>query len=516
MGDFSFNLVDEAWIPCLMMTGERQTVGLREVLSQAHQIEGFDLQSPLEEAALYRLLLALVHRVVDGPKNSSQWRDLYLAGVLDQGKIDHYLNTWHHRFDLFSDERPFYQTAGLQVLGKENEPLPLSVTAIQLARASGNNKTLFDHSRDAVIEPLSPMNAALSLLVAQGYLLGGLNKKTTNYFGHQESFLHGSMVTGLFCLLGGKNLCQTLALNLLVKTGSEPMPSTIEDSPVWERNEQEGTDVRTPRGYLDYLTCKSRHICLIPEVDGERNVVVSKVHMAQGESFQMANNPFGILRKNKKDERFPIQLDMTRSLWRDSAALFAFSPNADERPKAFSQVGNAVAQRVVAMPDRHRCIVYGLANDKANPLGWRKESLFFPTELLAEKRVVDLLRSGLSLVEEGGVVLESASKRYVRNCLPEDSRESDVQTGVNASGVMPIYWGRVELPYREFVAHVDRGDDAVIALKRAIKLCAREAFKSCFDHRMASSGKSYRAWVHGAGDLERGLAKRMGKGGDRS
>lgn len=513
MGDISFNLINEPWIPCHMVTGERQTLGLREVLYRSHDIEGLDLQNPLEEAALYRLLLALVHRIVDGPKNAGEWKALYTAEALDWAKVTTYLEKWQHRFDLFSTAAPFFQTAGLQVQDKEKQPRPLLITELQPAKANGNNKTLFDHSRDNQVMPLSAADTAITLLVAQGYLFGGTNKKTTNHFGYQGNFTHGSMVTGLFCLLQGDNLYKTLMLNLLVITESEPLPATVQDAPVWERDERESTGARVPRGYLDYLTCKSRHILLIPEVDSEEEIKVSKIHMAQGESFQIARNPFGIYKKNKKDEPIPIQLDTDRALWRDSAALFSFSPDADERPKAFRQAGNALARRFVAMPDRHRCAVYGLSNNKANPLAWRKEVFHIPTELLSEKEVVERLRFGIKLVEEGGSIVGYGAKRYVQDCLPENSRETDLQSAVLASGVMPLYWSRVELPYRKFMEDVDRGDETLLRLKKEIKRCARIAFKSCFKHRFTSSGKTYRAWVHGSNALEGGLAKRFGKEG---
>lgn len=514
MADVSFNLIDEAWIPCIMITGERMSLGLKDVLCRSHHIEGFDLQNPLEEAALYRLLLALVHRVVDGPKNTGEWKDLYAADAFDQTKVAAYLGKWHHRFDLFSTEAPFFQTAGLQVRDKDKLPRPLLITELQPAKSNGNNKMLFDHSRDDQITPLSAADAAIAILVAQGYLFSGTNRKTTNHFGYQGNFSNGSMVSGLICLLQGDNLYKTLMLNLLVTTESKPLPATGQDAPVWERDEREGTDSRPPRGYLDYLTCKNRHILLIPEVDGEEEIKVSKIHMAQGESFQIVRDPFGIYKKNKNDELIPIQLDTARALWRDSAALFTFSPDADERPKAFRQAGNALARRFVSMPDRHRCIVYGLANKKANPLAWRKEIFHIPTELLSEKEVVERLRFGIRLVEESGEIVAYAARNYVQNCLPENSRGSDLQAAVHASGVMALFWSRAEFPYREFMREVDRGDEALTLLKQKIKRCARTAFRSCFEHRFTSSGKTYKAWVHGVQTLEGGLAKRLGTKGD--
>jgi len=49
-------------------------------------------------------------------------------------------------------------------------------------------------------------------------------------------------------------------------------------------------DSGDPKGYLDFLTCKCRHLLLVPEAEGER-VFVAHVHLAQGEAFPDVANP---------------------------------------------------------------------------------------------------------------------------------------------------------------------------------------------------------------------------------
>ena len=297
MGDFSFNLIDEAWIPCILSSGQQKTMGLKELLCNAHFIEAFDLQNPLEEASLYRFLLALVHRVVNGPRNSKEWKALYLANSFDQKKVTNYLDKWYDRFDLFSQKTPFFQTAGIKLLDKKNESYALPTTLIHLSKASGNQKTLFDHSRDEENFPISPAEATLSLLVAQNYLLGGLNKKKTNHFGFQFRFEKSIMAYKLFCLLQGQDLFKTLILNLPILTASSPIPSSTSDKPSWERENDLRVGAIIPDGYFDYMTCKSRHILYLPRLAAENNIMVESLYMAQGVQMESVPCPFGLYKK---------------------------------------------------------------------------------------------------------------------------------------------------------------------------------------------------------------------------
>ena len=154
----SFNLVEQAWIPCLMLDrGQPKEISLQDALTRAHEVrEVFD-NSPLVTVALHRLLLAVLHRNF-GPRDFNTWKALWQRGRWDGEAITQYLQKWKHRFDLFNEERPFYQVPRLQkrVAAKKRGQAAVQETvedveghpAALLAHeaASGNNATLFDHS----------------------------------------------------------------------------------------------------------------------------------------------------------------------------------------------------------------------------------------------------------------------------------------------------------------------------------------------------------------------------------
>src|SRR4051794_14370177 len=108
----SFNLVDEPWIPCLLVGGEARELSLVNTLLRSTEIrEVFD-PSPLVTVALHRLLLAVLHRSF-GPDNLAAWAELWRHGEWDRAALETYLGQWRERFDLFGAEWPFYQTPEL-------------------------------------------------------------------------------------------------------------------------------------------------------------------------------------------------------------------------------------------------------------------------------------------------------------------------------------------------------------------------------------------------------------------
>ena len=107
----SFNLIDEPWIGVVDHDGLLQEYSLRELLVRAHELSGLYDDSPLVVAALLRMILALLHRVHNGPRNRSEWQALWQARQFDASRLDAYFTDWKNRFDLFDHEHPFYQTA---------------------------------------------------------------------------------------------------------------------------------------------------------------------------------------------------------------------------------------------------------------------------------------------------------------------------------------------------------------------------------------------------------------------
>jgi CRISPR system Cascade subunit CasA len=105
----SFNLIDEPFIPCLTLDGKSDEYGLKHVLQEAHKIAEIRDGSPLVTMALHRLLLAILHRCLQGPKKSSARLALRNAGSFNADRIGAYFEKWHDRFDV-----SVLSTAGIQ------------------------------------------------------------------------------------------------------------------------------------------------------------------------------------------------------------------------------------------------------------------------------------------------------------------------------------------------------------------------------------------------------------------
>lgn len=503
MNGCTYNLIDEPWITCSGRDGTCRAVGLQELLLCAHELREIESQNPLTIAALLRVLLAVVHRAVDGPKTKPEWQNLYETGFFSKKVITSYLEKVHDRFDLFSELHPFYQTAGLINLDGSGKPLTVSIAAIMLERASGNNKTIFDHTTDDMPLALSPAEAAHALITTQAFALGGLNKKTANLdLGYQQSYLNASLVSGIFIALTGESLFETLMLNLLLPEYHK-VPIENDDLPVWERNDRGGDGVRPPKGYLDFLTGKCRHIRLLPDQHGG-GIMVSRLHIAQGEVFphEIGNPSFMRKKNNKTDEYYCPQLDPDRLVWRDSFSLFAFNDTIDERPAAFRQ---AKTMRRVVRPSAHYlCTAIALANDKANPLAWRKENLPVPVALLEEQSAVYLLIKSMDRADAVSRILDGAVKVYIRNVLPPNSK--DVNDKAKATGTMGVYWNRLEGHFRTFLSSLEQEDVALSAWYDKITATAWDALETCVRQRYADSAASLKAWAAAGDELNKKLA----------
>ncbi|MBN1319013.1 MAG: type I-E CRISPR-associated protein Cse1/CasA, partial [Anaerolineales bacterium] len=246
----SFNLLKEPWIPCIRGDGNPVELSLRETLARANSLRELHGESPLVIAALYRLLLAVLHRVF-GPADHEAWYELWRAGKFDMAPLDAYLSQWESRFDLFDPEHPFYQAADDRV-----KPKPVGSLVHEVA--SGNNATLFDHHTDSDSILLSPPGAARTLLAAQAFGLAGLS-------GLEQKFTDAPCARGIVFLIHGYNLFETLLLNLIAYPNDVFFVTRSSDLPSWELDDPHLPDRNWPSGYLDFLTWQNRRVLFFPE-----------------------------------------------------------------------------------------------------------------------------------------------------------------------------------------------------------------------------------------------------------
>ncbi len=450
----SFDLIKEPWIPVVTSTGEARTMGLRDVLVRSHALRELADASPLTTFAIYRLLLALIHSVLRGPTTTAEWKSLWSSERFDAKKIDSYFAQWGDRFDLFHPKYPFMQIAGFETV-KGETPVSAPVIRLLLEVASGNNATLFDHTTELEGRSLDAATAARALVTAQAWGLGGGQGPTSRNFGKHPYMAHAPCVGAVCTLVWGPTLFKTLCANLARLGGDVPFSSDAEDCPTWERATPRPPKAAVPTGYLEYLTWQARHVRLLPSSDGAS---VAEMYFAQGTLLDPETgyqNPFASVRVSDEKGELPVRLDPDRAIWRDSAALFAVPDHKSSKPPAaVSFCRSRHGSKLVSQNDIVNLACFGLANDKAKPLLWRREHLTATIRLLDDPEAVAELEAALSDIEATWTALKNALRKLAYCSLETDTKKPDRTevTRIHDRLVSRVsFWDRVEDGFHVFV-----------------------------------------------------------------
>ena len=474
----TYDLRHAPWIACEFLDGTNRSVGFVEMFEKAHDIRLFHHDNPLAEAALMRILLALSHRILDGPADKKSWKSLYDRGKYDIDTVKAYFQKWHDRFDLFDEVHPFMQIAGLETLDNKGHAIKPALSTLVHHIASGNNATLFDHTLDAESPCFDYPDAAMVLFASLFYSLGGTHKKSSNLCGYQGNCKNGTGVKGLWAFVQGQNLFETLMLNTLIMTGKSPIPFTTQDAPFWEKPVSECGDTM-PKGYLDYLTFTARLVRLIPEREGVRFA-----HFACGRSLNTdLDDPFKPLKVVKNDTKL-LSATLEKALWRDSDALFHYgSEGFSVRPlEQLANIGRKIANRP------YRITVYGLINDKANPKGYVKEHFPIPLSLLGKPELRETITQAIKLAETGYNKLYSAIKTFSEN--------TEISMDMLKKRAAEPYWASLHLPFLSFLEHITESTD-FSPWEQTIALEAKKAYETGIRSLVGNDARSIEAYVLG-------------------
>jgi CRISPR system Cascade subunit CasA len=457
---FSFNLLDEPWLLVVDRAGANRILGIREALLTAHELVELSGDSPLEQVALHRLLLAVLHRIY-GPEDYEAWGSLWEEGRFPAGPLNTYLDQWRQRFDLFDGHQPFYQAADTRVRSK-------SVISLIQELASGNNPTFFDHNTELRGAVLTPDRAARALVTAQVFSLAGLCDPS-----QKLSFTDGNCARGVVFLIAGDNLFQTLLLNMVQYPDEEPLRSVQEDRPAWEMDDAFMPDREMPFGYLDYLTWQNRRILLQPEAS-DQGIVVREMTMGPGLRIDPTIlDPMKHYRKDTKKGFLVRRFSESRALWRDSAALLAL-PDSEEdfAPLTIRWLRELVhTEHVLDTRHLYRYLALGMANDQARVFFYRSERMPFPLAYLDEPQLVRRLRDATDAAEQARGQLWGAARALARFVLSphagtaqghEPARE-DLDSLVAYWDPERHFWATLEQPFQRLVVDLPGAPDAALA-----------------------------------------------------
>lgn len=466
---YSFNLVDRAWIPCVHFDGRVEEFSLRETLTKAHELRGIQGDSPLETAALYRLLLAVLHSALRGPRTKSEWAELWEGGngSWDKPWLHSYLDVWKSRFDLFDPEKPFFQVGDSRVKPK---------SALQLIHGMGTANELFDHASVTEDVRFSPPQATRVLLAGQVFGIGGGCDPSQNLY-----LSSGSWRTGVVFLIEGENIFQSLALNLLRYADDRPIPMLGKDLPAWEMDDAFNPDREQPLGYLDYLTWQNRRLFLFPE-DEEGNIFVRQMTIAPG--LAMAGDLLHPMKHFSAGNKGwnPLEFREGKSLWRDSHSLLALKkPDKSRPPQSLEWVSNLMADGYIEEHKIFRCITLGMASHRsqAKIYFYSEEHLPLPLVYLDEKRnefLVEQLTNALTLSNLVLSKLRGAIFNLTKFTLSPNADQpngkqpdtKDINNMMDYLGFERNYWGALEISFWHLIEGLPINPEAAMSTWRDI------------------------------------------------
>lgn len=520
-----FNLVDEKWIQCATSDGNLKELSLSEALINAHELKEIVDPSPLVVVSLHRLLLAILHRNF-GPASFTEWQRIWKATRFDAQTLTEYFEKRRHRFNLFDDVRPFYQSPKME----RAETHPVLHLAMEVS--SGNNATLFDHTFDSQPDEIASSVAARYLIATQAYAIG-LGNSYPFYFSDSP------LIRGLATMVLGDSLFETLALNLIEYNEDLPFPWADEDLPIWEQEKpakpsRDGTPVK---GYLDYLTWQSRSIHLIAEANPAQ-VRYCQIQQNLKLPKQEYLDPFKCYRKDKEKGIVPLGIGTDKAVWRDSHALFQTADDSFKRPDIFNWVARVDCSRnngEIQAKTHYRLNATGLATDTgkaASVLLWRHERLPLPLKYLEDEKLLAKLKEGLEVSEEVAKLLGSGFIRtkvagkekkspspfraLASEILPKDQNgkaDPDTIKALLASlGPTRPYWARLGLAFNELLAKladdITEDDDEIIYGRDTlpwwageVRRAARQAFREATDS-LDRSGRMLKAVTKAENDFE--------------
>ena len=336
----TYDLIREPWIPCREHDGTVTELGILGTLERAHDLVGLSGDVPTQTFALTRLLLAVLHGALAGPRDLEQWDDLCEQEALPVDRIASYLELHRSRFDLFHPETPFFQVAGLRTEKGGTSELTALIADVP------NNAPFFTTRLGGDLT-LSHAEAARWLVHCQAFDPSGIRSGVVGDDRAKggKSYPIGVAWSGLLggLLLEGATLRETLLLNLVADDFGGDTRDPQVDRPVWEREPvtaaEEEPGGRAPTGPVDLYTWQSRRVRLV--AGGGR---VTRVLISNGEKLTPQNKyghePHTAWRRSEAQEKkpgvtgmvyMPREHDPDRAVWRGLESLL---PGVSSRQKS--------------------------------------------------------------------------------------------------------------------------------------------------------------------------------------
>ena len=463
MKEIEFNLLTEPWIRVRLRDNTVREVSLTEALVSAQDYVDLAGEMPTQNAAVLRLLLAVLFTVfsrVDAkgePRPLMQsddalerWSALWQLGHFPAAPVRDYLEQWKDRFWLFHPTHPFWQVPQAKI-GTEYGAAKLNGEMSE----SSNKLRLFPLYAGQSKEQLSYPQAARWLLCVNGYDDTSAKPKGKGL----PSVGAGWLGKIGFIQAQGDNLYETLMLNLtLLRDGRECWG---ESKPCWELEapkSAERTEICCPDNPAQLLTLQSRRLLLHrtgENVDG---------FCLLGGDFFPRENVFAEqmtiwrtmpIKKNEPVVFVPCRHDPAKQFWREFPAVFC--QDSGHRPGVVCWIEKLQEKRLKLLDPRRKVhfrisgVQYGdkdfFVNDSFS------DSLTFQAALLGElgRRWTVPIRDEIGRCEQAA--------QYVGRLAWELSLAAGDKNDTTVESARTQFYFTIDQPFRFWLQSIDPETD---------------------------------------------------------
>lgn len=485
---FTFNLWIMPWITLEKESGGTECLGIEQTLLRAHEFRGILELSPLAVIGIHRLLTAILQQIFS-PTSEEELKELWAIPRIPPSKLTEFGNEFQDRFDLFSKDKPFYQSRDIPAIPQKGANIK-SVANMFPDIPSGTESTHYRHGGQNA-EVFCPACAASGLVSQPAFATsGGAGIKPS---------ING--VPPIYVIPCGRNLLESLMLSLVLPEYQPTARSAGSDLVWWKRDPfiPHSSDVMSV-GYLHSLTFQPRRIRLFPEIiEGfcsrcgkPLRVGVRRMIFDMGESRSKQApvwfDPFVAYKLNESKPPIPVRPVEGKATWREYASLFlkkdSSTPPAGRRQREEKTIRPAFLEQIATIREGDtsllslRCV--GMRTDmKAKVFEWIDTGFEVPGSILSNEHAAYQIDRGLQYSWGCAGTIAQVYRKSFSGASQNSNRYTQLK-----NEMIEEYWRALALPFRTFVTEIASAVDMNIPYVEWVKIVtstAEQAFMNAAD-----------------------------------
>lgn len=515
-----FNLIDEGWIPVIYKnSGENKTLSIREIFQDADKIKSLSTDSPTQDFAVLRILLAILQTVYSRYDYESEiypeiqldekfrqkediedseelrdyknnliitWKKMWENETFTQCLYD-YLDNWHDRFFLFDTDYPFFQVKASDIaedkINKANASSISGKNINRLISESGNKVALFSPKYESNNNKaiLSEDEIARWLITFHGYC--GLSDKVI--FGKEK---YKSSKGWIFDLGGiyleGNNLFETLMLNMLIVHPEEEFNGKIQ-KPCWEYESEEllekymtfvnmNTNVSVDN-IAELYTLWARAIHIDPNTNINEPFYFNIVKLPDLNHQNQFLEPMTTWRYNKDGDNkgtfTPRKHQIGQSLWRNFG-LISLKADDEDNSKAPGIIQwFELIKRIIG--EDYRVSVKAISmQDDGNATSWVPVNEIYDTLNVKEDILTDLDDDGAVIRIENIVEQTKKAVGTYRTFINNIREIRNLESRKFVDDKVEEMYYLIDQPFKDWISSIDSNEqipDKIIEWRKELK-----------------------------------------------